>query len=225
MGLLDQVIGNVLGGALGGARDPRESRGGGGLGDVLGGGGQGRSGMSPVMMAILALIAGKAVSGGLGGMFRPTGGAAREEGAGYGEDDGPVIGRRGDDGGLGSITDGMYQRDMSGTAPQAGTERGGADAPDGGGILPGGLDDLIEMFQRNGRGRTIDSWIGSGANERMSPDDLGQALDDRTIDALERQTGLPRGDLLGQLSELLPGVIDQLTPRGRRPPAEERDEW
>jgi len=95
-------------------------------------------------------------------------------------------------------------------------KRDGADKPD----VPGtedGLSGLVERFRNGGLDHIIDSWIGRGENRPVSPNQLHQALGDGTVEGLSRETGLPRDDLLSQLSRLLPEVVDKLTPQGRLP--------
>jgi uncharacterized protein YidB (DUF937 family) len=87
----------------------------------------------------------------------------------------------------------------------------GNDAPGG------GLSGLIAGFQRGGLGDVMSSWISSGQNHPISPDQLGQVLGPDTVRALTQQTGGHPGDMLGQLAQLLPQVIDQLTPHGQVP--------
>jgi uncharacterized protein YidB (DUF937 family) len=87
------------------------------------------------------------------------------------------------------------------------------------------LGGLLERFTQSGHGDKINSWIGPGQNQPIEPHELEGALGDDTVQDLSRQTGLPRGDLLGQLSQLLPGVVDQLTPQGRMPPREDMERW
>ena len=96
-----------------------------------------------------------------------------------------------------------------------------------GGLLAGagGLGALVEQFTRAGHGNTIDSWIGSGQNQPIAPHDLGAALGPETVGQLLQQTGMGSGDLLAQLSRMLPGVIDGLTPQGRMPTSEEHAHW
>lgn len=94
-----------------------------------------------------------------------------------------------------------------------------------GGLLGSGLGGLLERFQQNGRGDVMESWLGSGANQPISPDDLGGALGDDTVDTLSRETGLDRGDLLSQVSHALPQVVDGLTPEGRLPTQDEETNW
>ena len=89
----------------------------------------------------------------------------------------------------------------------------------------GGLDGLIEQFERGGLGDVIGSWIGHGSNRPVQPQQLASALGPDTIDTLERQTGLDRDTLLTQLAQVLPEVVHQLTPQGRLPGEEDRRNW
>jgi uncharacterized protein YidB (DUF937 family) len=81
----------------------------------------------------------------------------------------------------------------------------------------GGLDALVEQFRQSGLEQVINSWIGTGPNQRISPTQLHQALGQERVEDLSEQTGLSRDDLLGQLSQILPGVVDNLTPHGQLP--------
>ena len=89
-------------------------------------------------------------------------------------------------------------------------------AGDAGGAL-GGLAGLAEQFQRSGMGDVMNSWIGAGQNQPISPDALGNVLGDDLLGKLAQQTGMAQGDLLGQLSQMLPQMVDQATPEGRIP--------
>jgi uncharacterized protein YidB (DUF937 family) len=82
---------------------------------------------------------------------------------------------------------------------------------------PGGLDVLINQFKQSGFEDVINSWIGTGQNEPISPNQLRDALGQKTVNDLSRQAGAPQDDLLSQLSRYLPGVIDRLTPNGQLP--------
>jgi uncharacterized protein YidB (DUF937 family) len=86
-----------------------------------------------------------------------------------------------------------------------------------GGPGGGGLEDLIARFQRGGLGDVIASWISTGQNLPVSADQLREVLGNDTIGALAGQTGASHGDLLGQLAQMLPQVVDHLTPQGRVP--------
>ena len=84
-----------------------------------------------------------------------------------------------------------------------------------------GLGGLVERFRQGGLEEIIKSWIGTGPNKAISPNQLQQALGSETVEGLSRETGMPRDDLLSQLSRLLPEVIDKLTPHGNVPREED----
>lgn len=236
MGLLDQVIGSVVGQVLGGGR--------------------GGSAMSPIVKALLMLLLAKGASSGFGNIFG-GGGAHESQGSGRDpydrgrlpspEDHGGPQGDDGDLGGFGQRPPGAGSQggrsrdgdfsdlsgmldgpgDGGGRSPSAGPyahpdrqqEKGGA------GGLGGGLDDLIQSFERGGLGDVIGSWIGHGQNRAIEPNRLAEALGPDTVDTLTRQTGLDRSDLLNQLAQALPSVVDALTPQGRKPQDHERQGW
>ena len=80
-----------------------------------------------------------------------------------------------------------------------------------------GLDVLLRQFQQNGLGDIINSWIGPGQNQPISPTQLRQAIGQNTVNDLSQQTGAAQDELLALLSKYLPGIIDKLTPNGRLP--------
>lgn len=84
--------------------------------------------------------------------------------------------------------------------------------PDGGGIAG-----LVTKFQQGGMGDVVNSWISNGHNLPISPEQLHAVLGNETIAGLAQQLGLSHGDLAGQLSQLLPQVVDKLTPNGQLP--------
>lgn len=93
---------------------------------------------------------------------------------------------------------------------------GGGQGGQAGGAA-GGLGGLLEQFQRSGLGEVAGSWVSTGQNLPISPDQLGQVLGGDQIAGMASQLGMNSGDLLGQLSQMLPQVIDQLTPNGQVP--------
>jgi uncharacterized protein YidB (DUF937 family) len=80
-----------------------------------------------------------------------------------------------------------------------------------------GLGPLVEKFQKGGLGDVVNSWIGTGQNKPIQPGQLGSVLGDQNIGAIARQVGINPDDLLAQLSKVLPGIVDKLTPNGRLP--------
>jgi len=88
--------------------------------------------------------------------------------------------------------------------------------PSGGGLLSG-LGGLLSRLQQSGQGDVVKSWVGTGQNQPISPSQLGTALGPDIISALAQRTGLSEQELQSQLSQLLPGIVDKLTPNGRLP--------
>ena len=86
-----------------------------------------------------------------------------------------------------------------------------------GGVLTGGLGELLDRFKRSGQGETADSWVQTGPNRPVTPPQLGQAIGDDVMDVLVKQTGLSRDELLARLSRALPDAVDKYTPNGRIP--------
>jgi uncharacterized protein YidB (DUF937 family) len=163
MGLLDDVIGSVTGTAPSGS-----------------------SSTSPLVKALLLLIAAKAFIGHTGSSAassQPDGSA----GAGRAASPEPAP-----ESASGEISSGML--------------RG----------LPG-LGAIVDRFTQNGFSDTVQSWIGVGQNRPIAPNDLNAALGPDVVNNLERQTGLSRDQLLDQLAQALPQVVDRLTPHGRIP--------
>lgn len=114
----------------------------------------------------------------------------------------------------------LFRGGSSGTAPTPRPAPPQEPADEGGGLL-GGLGGLLERLQRSGQGKTVDSWIGHGQNEPVSPGQLGNALGPNILKTLAERSGIPEEELVRQLSQVLPGVVDKLTPNGRLPTAKE----
>ena len=83
-----------------------------------------------------------------------------------------------------------------------------------GAVLSGGLGELVDRFNRAGQGDKANSWVGTGPNQDVAPGDLEQALGPEVLDAIAKQTGLSREDLLARLSKVLPDAVDRYTPGG-----------
>ena len=86
-----------------------------------------------------------------------------------------------------------------------------------GSVLSGGLRDLIERFKQNGQGTAADSWVKTGPNQPLAPEQLQQAIGPDVLNTLSQQTGLSRDELLARLSRDLPAAVDKFTPDGRLP--------
>jgi uncharacterized protein YidB (DUF937 family) len=182
MGLLD-----VLNGMQQGPRGPSNPN------------AQSSGGMSPITMAILGLLAWKAVKHLTGSQPGATPAPApsprNTANAGMPGD--------GTGGGLGDLLKGGL----------GGLLAGGA----AGSVISGGLGDLLKQFQQNGQGEAANSWVSQGPNKQILPGDLASALGADQLNALSAQSGLSREELLAGLSQHLPDAINHLTPDGRLP--------
>jgi uncharacterized protein YidB (DUF937 family) len=109
-----------------------------------------------------------------------------------------------------------------GTAPE-----GGPDGPVPGGIrggtLSAGLQDLLARFRQGGQEAKAKSWVSTGPNESIAPDELEKTLGEERVQWLMEQTGMGKEELLAGLSTALPDAVDRLTPEGRVPTEEELD--
>ena len=86
----------------------------------------------------------------------------------------------------------------------------------------GGLQGVVNEFERNGLGPTVKSWVGTGANQPISPDDVHRTLGPELLQQLSAKSGLSVQDLAQKLSEILPNAVDRLTPNGTVPSLSER---
>jgi uncharacterized protein YidB (DUF937 family) len=90
-------------------------------------------------------------------------------------------------------------------------------------VLSNGLGNLIRDLQNSGEGAAAQSWVGTGPNQEIAPGSLAKAAGADTLDALAKQTGMQRDDLLAGLSRYLPGFVDHMTPNGRVPTEDEAE--
>jgi uncharacterized protein YidB (DUF937 family) len=81
----------------------------------------------------------------------------------------------------------------------------------------GGLRGLVEKFNEAGLGEVVGSWIGKGDNLPVSADQLKEVLGSDLLGKLAGQLGVDPAQASGQLADLLPGLVDKLTPQGVAP--------
>ena len=185
MGLLD-VLNGMQNGPRG-QRDPAASS----------------QGMSPLTMAVLGLLAYKAIKSFTGnqpnaetvGSTQPAARPGAPTNAGM------------PGGGLGDL----LSRGLGGLLASSAA----------GSVLSGGLNELLKQFQQSGHGDVAKSWVGTGPNKSISPTDLAKTLGSDQLDTLMTQTGMSRDELIAGLSQVLPEVVDKLTPQGRVPTEQE----
>jgi len=174
MGLLDDLLGGVLGGGAGqpglGQRQPQAA----GLGGGMGG----------VMMALLPVVLSMLSNRGGGGSGMRQGSMPESGGGGLGDILGQVLGGGG-----------------------------------GGGM--GGLGGLIEQMQRTGHGDQARSWVGTGQNMPIAPDQLDQIFGRGGVEEIARRAGVSPQEASEGMSELLPEVVNHVTPAGQLPDSDQ----
>ncbi|MBB4576922.1 MULTISPECIES: YidB family protein [Rhizobium] len=157
------------------------------------------SGQLKALLAVLA-VAGYQNREKIGELLRglqnpqPSGAGGQQQGG-----LGGILGRLGSGGGLGGLLGGLTS----------------------GGIVSGGLGDLLKTFQQNGHADKMESWVRPGQNADIKDGELAEALGPDVLNEIARNTGLSHEEILGRLSRDLPKAVDELTPEGRLPTAEE----
>lgn len=86
------------------------------------------------------------------------------------------------------------------------------------GGLSGALGSLVSQLNANGLGDAANSWVGKGQNASVTGGQLSQALGPDVIAAIAAKTGLSADVISGALAQVLPQVVDGLTPDGQIPP-------
>ncbi|MFI0433498.1 MAG: YidB family protein, partial [Candidatus Nanopelagicales bacterium] len=81
----------------------------------------------------------------------------------------------------------------------------------------GGLQAFIEKLQASGLGDQVQSWLGQGANLAANPQQLAEALNPESLKAAADKAGASAQDMAGELSSVLPGLVDKLSPSGQLP--------
>jgi len=110
----------------------------------------------------------------------------------------------------------LNEGSLGGLLGRLGSNLGGGGAS-AGGLLSGGLRELIDHFTQNGHGDAAESWVGTGDNKHLDRNELQQAIGPDVLETLSAQTGLSQNELLARLSRELPNAVDRYTPQGRVP--------
>ena len=83
--------------------------------------------------------------------------------------------------------------------------------------MSGGLGGLVSQFQQAGLGHIAQSWVGNGANQPVSPQQLQGVFGQDQVQSMASQSGMAPNDFLSQLSQHLPNAVNGMTPNGRLP--------
>lgn len=81
----------------------------------------------------------------------------------------------------------------------------------------GGLGGLIGKFTGAGLGSKANSWVGTGENEPLDPDEVEHVLGRDQVEKIARDAGVPRADAKDGLASIIPGLVDKVSPGGSLP--------
>jgi uncharacterized protein YidB (DUF937 family) len=199
MGLLDELLAGALGGAMGQpaqARPQAPAAGGGDMGRIL----------MTLLPVVLAMLAGRG-GGTQPGLAPGRGGGGLEDILGQMLGGGAQRGRM-PGGGLGDILGQV----LGGGAAMGGGMRGGG-APEG----LGGISDLLRQLDQSGYGKEAQSWVSTGDNLPIPPDAMSQIFGHGGLEAISQYTGLSERETTEGLSQILPEVVNHVTPNGEVP--------
>lgn len=112
----------------------------------------------------------------------------------------------------------LANRQGAGMADAAAPGMSGASGMGGG---MGGLGGLLEQLTRSGFGQQASSWVGTGPNEALPPNAWSQVLEPGQLSAIAAQAGISEDEASTGLSELVPQIVDRLTPQGHLPPTDQ----
>jgi len=108
-----------------------------------------------------------------------------------------------------AVVAGWQNRDKIGEFVKNLGKEAGGDHP------AGGLGGLVDSFRKAGLGDKADSWVGTGQNAPVTAPEMEKGVGRDVIDELAAKTGLSRDELLKRLTEVLPSVVDKMTPSGK----------
>ena len=81
----------------------------------------------------------------------------------------------------------------------------------------GGLNSLVDSFAKNGLGDIVSSWVGTGKNLPIAPDQILKGLGQQQVGQIASKVGLPADQVTSLLAKVLPNAVDKLTPAGKIP--------
>lgn len=82
-----------------------------------------------------------------------------------------------------------------------------------------GLSELLESFAAGGLGEQVSSWLSQGANLPVDANQIAGALNVDTLRQFAAQAGIDFDQAAASLAEVLPGLVDKLSPQGGAPDA------
>lgn len=85
----------------------------------------------------------------------------------------------------------------------------------------GGLSGVVQSFEQAGLGNLVQSWVGTGQNLPVTAEQVTQALSSGQLGAIAAKFGLQDQEVANVVAQVLPQLIDHLTPNGTVPQHED----
>jgi uncharacterized protein YidB (DUF937 family) len=82
---------------------------------------------------------------------------------------------------------------------------------------PGGIMGVVQKFESAGLGGVAQSWLSTGSNQTVSPDQVQSALGEAPVGQVAQQLGVSQGDAAGRIAQFLPMILNHLSPGGQAP--------
>lgn len=81
----------------------------------------------------------------------------------------------------------------------------------------GGVSGIVQKFKDKGFAEAASSWVGTGENVNISAAEVLKVLGSDSVQELAKNVGLDSEATAGLIGNLLPMVIDKLSPDGKEP--------
>jgi uncharacterized protein YidB (DUF937 family) len=79
----------------------------------------------------------------------------------------------------------------------------------------GGIGGLLSAFQQHGMGDAAQSWVGTGPNQSISPDQVSKVFGHDGVQQVADQAGISHDEAKSGIANMLPQIVDRLTPNGQ----------
>jgi len=82
----------------------------------------------------------------------------------------------------------------------------------------GGVGAVLDRFRQKGLGKQADSWVSTGSNHELLAEQANEVVGSEELSRLSQQLGVPEHEIAGGFAEIVPELVDQLSPGGQVPP-------
>jgi uncharacterized protein YidB (DUF937 family) len=90
-------------------------------------------------------------------------------------------------------------------------------------VKSGGLSKMVSGAQASGLSAQADSWVGTGANAPVSGQEVRGIVGEDTVSQFAQQAGISDDEAADVLAQVVPHVVNGLTPDGQLPADDDLD--